>query len=536
MQSINQSAFFLKFRVVFLLVFFFMACKKNTSDEAKPTSPAGSRMQLTQDSIYLYAKQVYLWNDAIPSYEVFNPRRYTQSTNELTNLEKEVFDLSQFKKNPATGISYEFKSTEPGTPKFSYIELSESTGIISGTTPKVNEVDLDGVGTDFGFALSQAFTSATTYKIYIRYVNPGSPAYNNGLRRGDWLEKIGTLTLPATTNGQTPNLTQSQVNFINSALNSTSPLTLIGKKADGSAFNKTLTRSTYSSRATFKDTVITSSGTKIGYLALARFSDIDNFSLTGAPLKNAFSRFQTNGVTNLVIDLRYNGGGYVETARLLANLIAGKFKAGATMFSEHFNSTLQNRQATILKNQPLPNSSGIKANYFDNYDYSVSKNTYPFNNQSESLNSVTKIVFLVSSSTASASELVINVLKPHISNLKIISSEDENGNANTYGKPVGFFPIKIDKYDVYFSMFETKNSLGQGSYYNGLTPDAVSNDDVTRDFGDPEEDQFASAIRYIVSNTLSAKAPGARISLVKQPTINLGIDNSFKGMIEGKRK
>ena len=524
MKSINKSSFSIRFiAALVLLAMFSFSCKKH---KPEPPKANGTRTQLTQDSIYLYAKQIYLWNDALPSYEVFNPRKYTQSTNELTNLKKEVYDITQYKKG-SDGQPYEYIATEPASPKFSYIELSESGGSIAGSAPTVNQVELNGVGSDFGFALSLEGARAS-YRIYIRYVNAGSPAFNNGLRRGDWVQVLNGRTLST-------NFTTADETFINSALNGSS-LTLTAKKPNGTTVTKTITNSTYNSRATFKDTIITSSGTKIGYLALARFSDPDNYTYTSEPIRTAFSKFVNGGVTNLVIDLRYNGGGYVETARLLADLIAGKFKNGSTMFSEHYNATLQNHQATILKNQPLPNSSGRKANYFDNYDYSVSSNTYLFSNQSESLSSVNKIVFLVSSSTASASELVINVLKPHISSLKLISSEDEYGNSKTYGKPVGFFPITIDKYDVYFSMFETKNSLGQGGYYTGLTPDVVSYDDVTHDFGDPAESQFASAINYIVNGTLSAKAPGATISSVRQPTIILGQDYSFKGMIERKRK
>ena len=67
------------------------ACKKDKADEPEPeeetpVTPAnGTRAQLTKDSIFLYAKEVYLWNDALPTYQAFNPRKFTQYSEEVDN-------------------------------------------------------------------------------------------------------------------------------------------------------------------------------------------------------------------------------------------------------------------------------------------------------------------------------------------------------------------------------------------------------------------------------------------------------------------
>jgi hypothetical protein len=510
-----------------------VACKKPKTGSPeiitpKPTEPAviSTRAQLTKDSIFLYAKEVYLWNDALPTYELFNPRKYILPV-ELDNYNKELFDITQLKINPSTGKPFEFKSATSTQPKYSYIKDADSDKAPTGTVPSVSLITLEGIGSDFGIALA-AVGSKSSYQIYLRYVSPNSSAAKNLLNRGDVITEINGRTFGSNYD--------SEVIFINTALDQTS-LSLSGKKSDGSPFTKTLTKSTYTSSPIYKDTIITSGIKKIGYLAFARFSNPNNAT---APLNKSFAKFLAGGVTDLVVDLRYNGGGYVATAEVLANLIAPNTLSGSTMFTEYFNSTMQSGNATILKKQPLLSNgksqyqNGNLVTYF-NIDYSIAANGKKFQ-KIAGLSALTKVVFLVSSSTASASELVINVLKPHM-DVKIVSSKDNSGNANTYGKPVGFFPVTIDKYDVYFSMFETKNSKGEGDYYAGFAPNVIAFDDVTRDFGDPQESEFKAAINYLVNNSLTAKSPvatimGTTVTLSSSDLRNIGNDESFKGMIE----
>ncbi len=130
----------------------------------------------------------------------------------------------------------------------------------------------------------------------------------------------------------------------------------------------------------------------------------------------------TDGVADLIIDLRYNGGGFVNTAEYLINLIAPPTVTG-TMFVEYYNKTMQDGKASILKNQPLLDEndqiqySGGKIVTYADVDYSVTGNTIAFSKKG-SLSTVANVVFLVSGNTASASELVINSLKPHL-NVKL---------------------------------------------------------------------------------------------------------------------
>ncbi|WP_207426035.1 S41 family peptidase [Pedobacter sp. SYSU D00535] len=513
-----------------LLLTVLSGCKDESDVEPEPEppviTPAGTRTELIKDSIFLYAKQVYLWNESLPSYQEFNPRRYNTFPDEISNYHKELYDITQYKINPATGRPYEYISPTADYPKYSYITDNTSDNPPRTTqAPLISEVTLEGVGTDFGIALSAVGTTSS-YQVYIRYVNQGSPADKAFLARGDLLTEINGRTLGG-------NFSSDQ-NYINNAFDQSS-IRLAGRKPNGSTFIRTLTKMTYTSSPVFKDTVVERSGKKVGYIAFARFSNPSNAT---EPLNRSFARFASRGITDLVVDLRYNGGGYVSTAEHMSNLIAPSSVNGNVMFTEYFNETMRSGQATILRNQPLLNASGNPqysngklVTYFD-IDYSVAENTYRFQKKGN-LNGINNVVFIITGNTASASELVINVLKPYM-NVKLVGS-------TSYGKPVGFFPITIDRYDVYYSMFESRNSRGEGGYYEGFAPDSQAADDVTRDFGDPQEASFATALNYILTGSLVASAPpvkllGKSVSVASVPIKPLGTDNSFKGMIELPRR
>src|SRR5690606_7967806 len=104
--------------------------------------------------------------------------------------------------------------------------------------------------------------------------------------------------------------------------------------------------------------------------------------------------------------------------------------------------------------------------------------------------------FIISGSTASASELLINNLKPYL-HVKLIGDQ-------SYGKPVGFFPIEIDNTTVYMSNFQTRNSNNEGNYFAGFSPDMRVIDDMTRDFGNPAEMCLSAALADIAGGSAVA--------------------------------
>ncbi|WP_304064231.1 S41 family peptidase [Pedobacter glucosidilyticus] len=523
------------YAIAFLIVISFASCKKDkaTSGNDTPT-PTTNRAELTKDSIFLYAKQVYLWNDAIPEYSVVKPRNFNSSSNQLDNFNTLLFRLTQYKINPTTGRAYEFydfnDDGRADEPKFSYIEDLVASGQIAIANPKKSSVDLNGEGNDtglnIGFYSNQTTSISRDYFLIIRYVNENSSAALNKLNRGDTILTINGKTYGA-------NFDQEAEEVV--GLLDLNTITVTGKKrGTGISFNYTLNKTNYNSSPILKDTVFTETGgKKVGYVAYARFSSQNN---SIPALNGIFTKFSNDGVTDLIVDLRYNGGGFVSTAEHLVNLIIPSQHNGKKMFSEFFNATMREGKATILKNQPIRDQEGnsIGRNYFQE-NFSVSQNTYNIQ-KNGGLTNVNRVVFITGPGTASSSELVINSLKPYLgANLKIVGEP-------TYGKPVGFFPIRIDKYDVYFSMFETQNSLEQGAYYDGFVPDFnIGFDDIRWAFGDKGDIAVAQSLNFIkngsfsssnIASTKGASVSSSSLNSMKSLDTKDVFSREFKGMID----
>lgn len=534
----------MKFKLVYqsLLVILFVAssCKKDNTAPAAPVVPntptPPSRADLSRDSIFLYAKEIYLWNNLLPSYEVFKPRQYTSASTDLANYENVLFQLTTYALNPTTSKSFEY--LDGRRPKFSYISDKTTENPTAYIHSGISAVDLEGNGNDLGIKLGAYLTNSTTraFALFVTAVYQNSPADKAGIVRSDRIRKINGQTIGANF--------ENEVSSINSAF-AANTIELEGTKyANGvettTSFKITLNKASYKSDPIYAKKVLTAGSKKIGYLAYARFSNMAN---SQASLDAAFNEFATAGVSELIVDLRYNGGGYVNTAQYLINLIAPANLDGQVMFAEHFNSTLQNGQAKILANQPLLDANnkvqfqnGRIVTYAD-VNYSVAANTERFSKKGN-LQNISNVVFIVSDRTASSSELVINSLKPYI-NVKIVGEK-------TYGKPIGFFPIVIEnRYKVYFSLFQTKNSTGQGDYYDGFLPDVADDfDDPTRNFGDIGENYLAKALNLLAPG-ITVTGNSARVMSLQQlkvstPTfvkeIPLVDGNEFVGMIDNTFK
>nr|WP_294794188.1 S41 family peptidase [uncultured Mucilaginibacter sp.] len=491
-----------------------VSCKKGNNDDPSKNGPT---LDLMRDSVYLYAKEAYYWYDAIPSYSDFKPRTYT-GTNDLEALEKEVNAISQFKINPATDKPYEYSASSPGEAKYSFIDAGQTSA------------ELGGAQSNFGFA--PLYNDINDLRV--KYVYAGSAAGLAGVKRGQKILSINgrtNLSYDASSGG-------ANVQFVVNAYAYSNTITMVLQKDDLTTFTVNLTAASYITNPVITYKVLsTVNGGKVGYFVFNTFTSPENAT---PKLDEVFSYFAANHVNSLVVDLRYNGGGYVSTAEYLSNLIVPASRNYDVMYGTYFNDILKNGRASVLKNQVRRDPSNNTIYNYAQFDYTVAGNIVKFSKRGP-LSAIDKVLFIVGGGTASASELVINNLIPQLE-VKLIGT-------TTYGKPVGFFDIKIGKYEMYIPEFETKNSQGKGGYYTGMKPGTADYpgkedfDDVTHDFGDPNETLLKYALNYV--NTRTFDDTKLQVQGVSQPRKTFSIEQAaiagktldagqFSGMIYDK--
>ena len=234
----------------------------------------------------------------------------------------------------------------------------------------------------------------------------------------------------------------------------------------------TMTSSNFVLTPVLTDKIFTAAGgSKVGYLAYQEFTPS-----SVAALGAAFNRFRAGGVTELIVDLRYNSGGSVVVARTLASLIGGSAIDGQVFAKIRFNAK----------------------NTDSNFDYPFTAS--PGELPSPPLEGLTQVFFITSANTASASELVINALAPF---KKVI-----NIGAATFGKPYGFLPRSACR-TVYNAVnFETFNAADVGRYASGLPATCNVSDDLSKALGDPTERRTAAALGFIETRQCPAVTAG----------------------------
>lgn len=253
-------------------------------------------------------------------------------------------------------------------------------------------------------------------------------------------------------------------------------------KTDGSTVDLALTKNTYTANSVLYSNVITTGAKKTGYVVFNQFfGDVSRTELT-----NVFSDFSSEGINELVVDLRYNHGGSTETQDALANLIAPLSANGKTMYTYVFNDSLTAGRFPLLSRKPG----------FSNISFKPADNTVAYQ-KTGNLN-LSRVFFIVSRETASASELLINNLRPYL-DVKLVGD-------TTFGKPVGFFPISIFNYAIYPISFKTINSAGSAEYYDGFAPDKLAADGVNKNWGDLNDPSLASALHYITTGSFNRSA------------------------------
>ena len=499
------------------------ACKKtpkNTGTTGTTTiSPndAGSTLDKIKDSVFLYAQEDYLWYNSLPTYAAFAPRTYT-GADDLTALTKELNAISQIAINPATGQPYEYYDTQ-GDAKYSFIDNGQVSAELNGTRG------------DFGFAPLYNLIN----DLRVKYVYPGSPADLAGIKRGYQITSINGNT-SLSYDGPEVNGNSTNLNFVINAYSNSNTISMTLLKPDGTTLTVTnMAVANYTVNPVLKYTTFDEgNGHIVGYIVFNSFTSDAN---ADPQLDAAFTYFANQGVTDLAVDLRYNGGGYVSTAEYLDNLIVPAAKTGSLMYNTYYNPILQANKEVLLKNQWRQDPTTGQDYNYGQFDYSVAGNAVTFSKQGTL--AVNRVFFIITGSTASASELTINNLRPEL-DVQFVGE-------TSYGKPVGFFDIDINVYQMYTPEFYTQNSAGQGGYYSGFTPGTSTYpgvgdyDDVTKDFGDPSEGLLAHVLNYVKTGTYAVKTPviqslpGQAFALQARHEVAKVFErNKFNGMVMNK--
>lgn len=296
----------------------------------------------------------------------------------------------------------------------------------------------------------------------------GSPAEQAGLRRGDRLLEInGRLVSELIANDELDAaFGPAEIGF---------SLTLRIRRLDGTEVTVTVVKGLVTIPTVALTTTFDVGGATVGYILFENF-----VQPSFAALDTAFTTLRFAGASEIVLDLRYNGGGLLSVAQYLASLVGGVNTSGRVFLSLLHNDKHQadNFTAGFLN---LPNA--LSAN---------------------------RLVVLTTSATASASEVIINALRPFIDVVVV--------GTTTFGKPVGQYGFDFCDKVLHPVSFETVNANGEGRYFDGLAPTCEAVDDVTRALGDPQEATLAEALNYLATGQCLPETAARRQALAAQKT------------------
>lgn len=410
-----------------------------------------------KDSVLQFSREIYLWYNQIPS--TFDAQSYATPVETMTAIR--AFSIEAPFTTAVDRWSFAIKKTEWD---------NSSTGHVQQTAEST--IDL-GMRVFF----------RTEGDLRVTHVEPESAAGRAGVHRGWRITKI---------NGSTNITTGNGTQIINGVYESTNS-TFTFQKPDGTSVNVSLSANAYNEHPVVLDSVYTAGSKKVGYLVFNSF--LGDTTKIYNDFNRVFSRFTNEGVNEVVVDLRYNGGGYVTVQERLANYLINNAYNGQVMMTEKFND----------KNTRYNNTTRFK--------------------KVGSLN-LNRIFFIASSNTASASELLINNLKAYM-DVRLV------GPSNTTGKPVGFFPIPVGEWYIFPVSFRTVNKDGEGSYFGGLTITNRAADGIDKDWGDKSETALASILNGFSSGTFRNAETARVVADPAVEAINGRLSQrEFKGTID----
>lgn len=368
--------------------------------------------------------------------------------------------------------------TAPDGDRFSWIEKNYTDLVAS-----LNGVVSNEIGFDMAIYYKDFNHNALIGQI--NYIKKGTPAETSGLKRGMMFDQVNGTVLTVSNYRTLLDIKTADVTlgFVQPVFN-----------VEGNLVNYvrldpvTLqTVSNYSENPVYMDTVLNIDNHKVGYMVYHFFSP-DNGSKNNAydlDLNAVFGRFKASGITDMVLDLRYNSGGHTTSAQLLASALVPDVSATKLFAFYRYNTELNSYYSaedlrTYFTTKVLDENRVAIGNV---------------NNVGNQLGG--KVYVLTGRYTASASEQIINGLKPYMDVILI--------GDTTYGKNVAsitFFDegnTKKNKWGMQPIVAKYFNSLGQSDFTAGFAPDFVVSDGVfeMKEFGDVNEPLLSKALNEI---------------------------------------
>lgn len=391
-----------------------------------PTSTAGCSLTERQNWAQTQLEQYYLFPETLPN----NP-----SPTGFTTVQDYISYLTATARGQAKDRN------------FTYITSIEEEDAYYESGAK------EGLGVRFGLTADN--------QLYVTEAFEGAPALQAGIDRGTQIVGIGTTT--SNVRAVSDIFAGQGVDGLNAAL---APQNLVFDISNASGSSRvSVVQAVYEElpvSTRYGAKVIDDDGAKVGYINLRTF-----ISTAETPLRSAFQTFKNQGVTRVIVDFRYNGGGLISVADLFNDLLGGARQASDVSAYVTYSPSLSN------ENQ-----------------------TYFFKKQPQSIASM-KIAFIGRSGTASASELVMNSFVPYL------GSDAALIGTNTYGKPVGQIAQDRPQCDdrLRIVAFRLENANRQGDYYRGLADfmktTCQAGDDISYQLGDPRESSVKQALDFL---------------------------------------